>query len=106
LDGGINDIDNIKSIESANIETQKTILKIQQQINNEVAFETEKANSEISKIKFDGSLSSNEKSRRIKQIELDLIKRIDEIKQIGNEKAQAELTKLAKKANDLLPEIK
>lgn len=102
---GINDIDNIKSIEAANIETQKVIQKIQQQVNADIAFETDKANKEISKLKLDTSISSEQKTRKIKQIELDLDKKIDEIKRIGNEKAHAEVTKLEKKANDLIPQI-
>lgn len=58
---GISDIDNIEAIESANKETQKVIERIQQQINSDVVFETEKANKEISQIKINSSLSYEEK---------------------------------------------
>ena len=102
---GIDDLDIIKSIEAANIETQKVIQKIQQQVNTDIAFETEKANKEISKIKMDPNMSNEQKNEKIKQIELELIRKINEIKKIGNEKAQAEVDKLEKKASELLPQI-
>ncbi|MEN2775631.1 anti-sigma factor domain-containing protein [Acetivibrio clariflavus] len=104
--GGISDIDAIKSIEAANIETQKVIQAIQQQVNKDIAYETEKANKEISKIKQDPNMSIEQKNKKIKQIESELINKIDQIKKEGNEKAQAELSKLEKKAKDLLPQIK
>lgn len=104
--GGIDDIDKIKSIEAANIETQKVIQNIQKQVAADIALKTDKANMEISKIKTDTSISSEQKTTKIKQIELDTAKQIDEIKKIGNEKAQAELNKLEKKVKDLLTQIK
>lgn len=103
--GGVNDIDIIKSIEAANIETQKEIQKIQQQVNTDIANETNRANKEIATIKMDPNISNDEKNKKIKQIESELINKINEIKRIGNEKAQAELTKLEKKVKDLLPQI-
>ena len=103
--GDIDDIEIIKSIEAANIETQKVIQEIQQQVNKDIAVETEKANNEISKIRNDPKLSNDQKNSKIKQIEMDLIKKIDEIKKNGNEKAQAELVKLEKKVKDMLPKI-
>ena len=102
---GINDLDVIKSIEAANIETQKVIQEIQRQVNNDIAFETDKANKEISKIKMDSSMSSDQKNKKIKQIESELINKINEIKKAGNERAQTELDKLEKKVKDLLPKI-
>lgn len=103
--GGVNDIDIIQSIEAANIETQKEIQKIQQQVNTDIANETNRANKEIATIKMDPNISNDEKNKKIKQIESELINKINEIKRIGNEKAQAELTKLEKKVKDLLPQI-
>ena len=104
--GGIDDIDKIKSIEASNIETQRVIQKIQQQVATDIALETDKANKEISKIKNDTSISSEQKANKIKQIELDIAKQIDEIKKLGNEKAQTELDKLEMKVKDLLKQIK
>lgn len=104
--GGIDDIDKIKSIEAANIETQKVIQNIQKQVAADIAVKTDKANIEISKIKTDTSISSEQKATKIKQIELDIAKQIDEIKKIGNQKAQAELDKLEKKVKDLLTQIR
>lgn len=103
---GIEDIDKIKSIEAANIETQKVIQNIQKQVAADIAFETDKANTEISKIKTDTSISSEQKINKIKQIGLDLAKQIDEIKKIGNKKAQEELDKLEKKVKDVLTQIR
>ncbi|HOP99405.1 MAG TPA: anti-sigma factor domain-containing protein [Acetivibrio clariflavus] len=104
--GGTGDIDALKSLEAANIETQKVIQAIQQQVYKNIANETEKANMEISKIKYDPSMSIEQKNKKIKEIESELIKKIEQIKKEGNEKAQAELSKLEKKAKDLLPQIK
>ena len=104
--GELDDIDKIKSIEAANIETQKVIQNIQKQVATDIALQTDRANMEISKIKNDTSISSEQKATRIKQIELDTAKQIDEIKRVGNERAQAELIKLERKVQDLLKQIK
>ncbi len=99
----ISDIDNIEAIENANKKTQKIIDEIQQEVKNNIALETDKTNVEISRIKANVSLSEEEKNKKIKQLEAELVKRIRNIKQVGNEKAQEELNKLYQKANDLLP---
>jgi len=103
--GGINDIDIIQSIEAANFETQKVIREIQQKVKDDIKYEKDKANEVISKIEMDKSISDDKRTMLIKQIEIELIKKIEEIKRIGNEKAQAELNKLEQKTKDLLNRI-
>lgn len=99
---GISDINNIDTIESGNIKTQKIIAQIQKQVTDDIALETEKAKQESSRIKMDWSISIDEKAKRIKEIEANLNARIDEINRLGEEKAQAEYSRLKKEADDLL----